>query len=123
MAPIRPQLLVSHANHSATETSICMYVCMHACVSIYLSIYLSIYIMETTNIVIGIRTTLENSIYLKYIYIYIYIFFFFFFWLSHENLEVFYFTIHSIHFIYGYIYIYIYIWHRILFWCQQSFKR
>ena len=29
MAPIRPQLLVSHANHSATETSICMYVCMY----------------------------------------------------------------------------------------------
>ena len=31
MAPICPQLLVSHANHSATETSICMYVCMNAC--------------------------------------------------------------------------------------------
>ena len=29
MAPIRPQLLVSNANHSATETSICMYVCMY----------------------------------------------------------------------------------------------
>ena len=29
MAPIRPQLLVSHANHSATETSICMYVCVY----------------------------------------------------------------------------------------------
>ena len=28
-ALIRPQLLVSHANHSATETSICMYVCMY----------------------------------------------------------------------------------------------
>ena len=31
MAPIRPQLLVSHANHSATETSIGMYVCVYAC--------------------------------------------------------------------------------------------
>ena len=29
MAPNRPQLLVSHANHSATET--CMYVCMYIC--------------------------------------------------------------------------------------------
>ena len=27
MAPIRPQLLVSHSNHSAT----CMYVCMYVC--------------------------------------------------------------------------------------------
>ena len=26
VAPIRPQLLASHANHSATETSLCMYV-------------------------------------------------------------------------------------------------
>ena len=29
MAPIRPQLLVSHAIHSSTETSLCMYVCMY----------------------------------------------------------------------------------------------
>ena len=31
MAPIRPQLQVSHANYSATETSmyVCMYVCMY----------------------------------------------------------------------------------------------
>ena len=31
MAPIRPQLLVIHANHSATETSlhVFMYVCMY----------------------------------------------------------------------------------------------
>ena len=34
MAPIRPQLLVSHANHSATESSmyVCMYVCIYVCV-------------------------------------------------------------------------------------------
>ena len=38
MAPIRPQLLVSHANHSATETSICMYVCVYIC--IYACIYM-----------------------------------------------------------------------------------
>ena len=31
MAPIRLQLLVSHANHSATETSLCMYVCINVC--------------------------------------------------------------------------------------------
>ena len=36
MAPIRPQLLVSHANHSATETSICMYVCMYACMGVWM---------------------------------------------------------------------------------------
>ena len=39
MAPIRPQLLVSHANHSATETCMCvcvccMYVCMYVCVCV-----------------------------------------------------------------------------------------
>ena len=33
MALIRPQLLVSHANHSATETS--MYVLMYACMYVY----------------------------------------------------------------------------------------
>ena len=37
MAPIRPQLLVSHANHSATETSICMYICPYVCM--YVCIY------------------------------------------------------------------------------------
>ena len=31
MAPIRPQLLVSHANHSATETSMYVCVCVHVC--------------------------------------------------------------------------------------------
>ena len=39
MAPIRPQLLVSHANHSATET--CMYVCMY--VLMYDYIYVCMY--------------------------------------------------------------------------------
>ena len=46
MAPIRPQLLVSHANHSATETS--MYVCpsvrppayLPACLSVYVRTYI-----------------------------------------------------------------------------------
>ena len=46
MAPIRPQLLVSHANHSATETS--MYVCMYVCPSVrppaYLPACLSVYV-------------------------------------------------------------------------------
>ena len=37
MAPIRPQLLVSHANHSATETSI--YVCMYVCMCVNVCIY------------------------------------------------------------------------------------
>ena len=44
MAPIRPQLLVSHANHSATETSMCMYVCMYVCMYICIYIYIYIYI-------------------------------------------------------------------------------
>ena len=37
MAPIRLQLLVSHANHSATETciNVCMHVCMYVCVYMY----------------------------------------------------------------------------------------
>ena len=58
MAPIRPQLLVSHANHSATETSIkrmfnepmiyvvyvCLYVCMYVCVYV---LYLSVKVNDT----------------------------------------------------------------------------
>ena len=55
MAPIRPQLLVSHANHSATKTSltvcdVCIYVCMYAylcvCVCVCVYIYIYIYIVE-----------------------------------------------------------------------------
>ena len=38
MAPIRPQLLVSHANHSATKTSICMYESLYVCVCVYIYI-------------------------------------------------------------------------------------
>ena len=36
MAPIRSQLLVSHANHSATETSmyVCTYSYMYACIDV-----------------------------------------------------------------------------------------
>ena len=43
MAPIRPQLLVSHANHLATETSmyVCMYVCMY--VLMYVCMYVCMY--------------------------------------------------------------------------------
>ena len=37
MAPIRPQLLVSHANHSATETS--MYVCMYVCMYVFIVLF------------------------------------------------------------------------------------
>ena len=59
MAPIRPQLLVSNANHSATETSmfalnkcvygwmaVCTYVCMHVCmhVCIYVCMYVCMYL-------------------------------------------------------------------------------
>ena len=47
IAPIRPQLLVSHDNHSATETSmyvcstiyVCiMYVCVYMCVRAYMRV-------------------------------------------------------------------------------------
>ena len=44
MAPILPHLLVSHANHSATETS--MYVCMYIyiCVCMYVCMYVYMYV-------------------------------------------------------------------------------
>ena len=44
MAPMLSQLLVSHANHSATETSmyVCMYVCMDVCMDVYM--YACVYI-------------------------------------------------------------------------------
>ena len=40
-APILPQLLASHVNHSATETShvfiyVCMLLCMHVCYKVFL---------------------------------------------------------------------------------------
>ena len=46
MAPIRPQLLVSHAKHSATETSLCMYLCMYECMYIrtYIRMYACMYV-------------------------------------------------------------------------------
>ena len=46
MAPIRPQLLVSDANHSATETSmyVCMYVCIDVC--IYVCMYVCMYVLS-----------------------------------------------------------------------------
>ena len=46
MAPIRPQLLVSHTNHSATETSmyVCMYVYMYVCVSVFMCVFMSVFI-------------------------------------------------------------------------------
>ena len=52
IVPIRPQLLVSHANNSATETShvcmyvcvyVCMYVCMHECMHVCMHICMYAY--------------------------------------------------------------------------------
>ena len=40
MAPIRPQVLVSHANHLAIKTSLCMYICMYVCVCV--CVYISL---------------------------------------------------------------------------------
>ena len=36
------QLLVSHANHSTNETSLCMYVCMYVCM--YACMYVCMYV-------------------------------------------------------------------------------
>ena len=47
MAPIRPQLPSSHANHSATETSLVLdvwEVVTNVCVCIYIYIYIYIYV-------------------------------------------------------------------------------
>ena len=62
MAPIRLQLLVSHANLSATETShvrmyvyVCVYVCMYLCVYVcmyvlmYACMYVCIYLIMNFN--------------------------------------------------------------------------
>ena len=37
MAPIRPQLLVSHANHACV--CMCIYVCMYACMYVCICMY------------------------------------------------------------------------------------
>ena len=39
------QLLVSHANHSATESSICMYVCMYVCMYACICVCVCIYVL------------------------------------------------------------------------------
>ena len=52
MAPIRPQLSASHANHSTTETYVCigvymyacMYVCMCVCMYMCLCMYVCVYV-------------------------------------------------------------------------------
>ena len=61
MAPIRPQLLVSHANHSATQTSICMYVYMY--VSMYVSMYVCIYVCIYLSIYVCIYLYMYVCIY------------------------------------------------------------
>ena len=56
MAPIRPQLLVSHANHFPTETSmyvcmcVCMYVCMYVrtCVCMYVCMFVRVCVYVCT---------------------------------------------------------------------------
>ena len=71
MAPIRPQLLVSHANHSATETSmyVCMYVLMY--VWMYVCINVCMYVCINLCMYVCLYLSLCISIYLIYIYIYI----------------------------------------------------
>ena len=50
MAPIRPQLLVSHANHSATEISLCMYVCYVCMYCMYVRTYVCIHVCACPSI-------------------------------------------------------------------------
>ena len=63
MAPIRPQLLVSHANHSATETSICMYVCMYVLMYVCMYVYVSVCMLfsESMNITALVKPVLFRT--------------------------------------------------------------
>ena len=49
MPPIRPQLLVSHANHSATET------CMHECMNVYMYVCMNMRIVGLRSILRSVR--------------------------------------------------------------------
>ena len=66
MAPIRPQLLVSHANHSATETSMyaCMNVCMY-CVRMYICMNVCMSIKYTCVVYIYVRVCVRTCIHLS----------------------------------------------------------
>ena len=71
MTPIRPQLLVSHANHSVTETSlyvciyvclyVCMLACMYVCMFVYVCMYACLYVCVEVSLVIPfLYTTCES---------------------------------------------------------------
>ena len=44
LAPIRPQLRANHANLSATDTSLCMYVCMYVCTCVCMYVCVYVYV-------------------------------------------------------------------------------
>ena len=50
MAPIRPQLPANHANHSATETSMCVYVCVYVCMYVFECLYVCVCVYVRTYI-------------------------------------------------------------------------
>ena len=70
MAPIRQQLLVSHANHSTTKTCkyVYMYVCMYVC--IYVCIYLLVLLFIIIIIIINLFTCLFICLFL-YVFLYL----------------------------------------------------
>ena len=78
MAPIRPQLLVSHANHSATETSmyVCMYVCIYVCMTTYMyCLYVGVeytYI-DVNALAQGIKSLLVSQVWL-YVCMYVFMY-------------------------------------------------
>ena len=80
MAPIRPQLLVSHANHSATETSICicmyMYICMcmYVCMYVYVCIYVCVCMYVYMYVCIMYVYVHECMYVCMYVYVYMYVY-------------------------------------------------
>ena len=98
MAPIRPQVLVSHANHSATETS--MYVCICVCVCMYVYMYVSVFVYMYVCMYVYVCVCV-------YMYICMYVCVC---ECIYGRKEMFYLTTHSTHFIYGYMASDIWLW-------------
>ena len=70
LAPIRSQLLVSHANHSATETYcmyvyVCMHACMHVCMYLCMSMYACVcmYVFVCVYVCVYVRTYVPIHLY------------------------------------------------------------
>ena len=107
LAPIRPQLLVSHANHSATETShvskyVCMYVCMYrgggggggGIKETFENLLLITFLSGTSNSVFTRSLSMCKASFSSFPDTN---------QLPRKGKEMFYLTTHSTHFIYGYM--------------------